>query len=139
MTIKKSDLHRQIIDHFGGDLTGKKITILGWAFKANTNDSRESPAIYISRKLLSLDANLIIYDPKVERDQILKDLEIKNTCNNAEITNNLRDAISKSEAIVILTPWEEISKIKNEKPLFCGHPITSNFFSKTEYTIGKSK
>ena len=64
---QKGRFAQKIIDHFGGDLTGKQIAILGWAFKANTNDSRESPAIAVSEKLFSARANLIIYDPMVSK------------------------------------------------------------------------
>ena len=46
---QKNRFAQKIIDHFGGDLTGKKITILGWAFKANTNDSRESAAFHLQK------------------------------------------------------------------------------------------
>ena len=52
MIIKKIDLLKKIIDDLGGEVKGQKITVLGWAFKANTNDSRESPAIYVTNKLL---------------------------------------------------------------------------------------
>ena len=48
---QKDRFAQKIIDHFGNDLAGKRIIILGWAFKANTNDSRESPAIYVAEKL----------------------------------------------------------------------------------------
>ena len=54
---QKDRFAQKIIDHFGGDLTGKKIAILGWAFKANTNDSRESPAIYVTEKLFKAGSN----------------------------------------------------------------------------------
>ncbi len=45
---QKERFAQKIIDHFEGDLTGKTIALLGWAFKANTNDSRESAAIYVA-------------------------------------------------------------------------------------------
>jgi len=66
---------QKIIDHFGGDLTGKIIAILGWAFKANTNDSRESPAIYIAEKLFKAGAILEIFDPMVSKESIFKDID----------------------------------------------------------------
>ena len=75
MIIKKIVSPKKIIDHFGGDLTGKRIAILGWAFKANTNDSRESPAIYVAEKLYKAGAFLEVYDPKVSIDQIKKDIK----------------------------------------------------------------
>ena len=64
---QKNRFAQKIIDHFDGDLVGKKIAVLGWAFKANTNDSRESPAIYVAEKLLGAGALLKIYDPMVAK------------------------------------------------------------------------
>ena len=49
---QKERFAQKIIDYFGGDLNGKKIAVLGWAFKANTNDSRESPSIKVADILL---------------------------------------------------------------------------------------
>ncbi|MDB3985367.1 nucleotide sugar dehydrogenase, partial [Flavobacteriaceae bacterium] len=72
---QKNRFAQKIIDHFGGDLTGKKIAILGWAFKANTNDSRESPAIYVAEKLFKAGAILEIYDPMVSKESIFSDID----------------------------------------------------------------
>ena len=60
---------------------GKKIVVLGFAFKSNTNDTRESAAIRICKDLLAEGAILYIHDPKVEPDQILKDLSNKGNIN----------------------------------------------------------
>jgi len=64
---QKDRFAKKIIEHFGGNLTGKKIGILGWSFKANTNDSRESAAIKVSEILFNSGATLSIYDPKVQK------------------------------------------------------------------------
>ena len=56
--------------NFFGTITQKKIGILGFAFKADTNDTRESSAIQISIDLLNEGANLVIYDPKVRKNQV---------------------------------------------------------------------
>ena len=58
-------------------VAGKKIAFLGWAFKKDTNDTRESAAIYVADLLLDEMANLHVYDPKVNREQISRDLEIE--------------------------------------------------------------
>ena len=58
-----------IVNKLFGTLTGKKIVILGFSFKANTNDTRESPAIAIAKDLLEEEPNLIIHDPKVDKNQ----------------------------------------------------------------------
>ena len=72
---QKDRFAQKIIDHFGGDLTGKRIVILGWAFKANTNDSRESAAIYVAEKLFKAGATLEIYDPMVSKESIFSDID----------------------------------------------------------------
>ena len=56
-----------IVEKLFGTITGKKIAILGFSFKANTNDIRESPAITISKELMLEGCHLSIYDPKVNR------------------------------------------------------------------------
>ena len=53
----------------------KNILILGWSFKPNTNDSRESPAIYVARNLFRERASLAIFDPQVSRSKIVNDIE----------------------------------------------------------------
>ena len=121
---QKDRFAQKIIDTFGGDLTGKKITLLGWAFKANTNDSRETPAIAVSEKLFSAGANIVIYDPMVTARTIWYD--IKNYWKNTQeesvlksrifILNSLDPFKVDTNAFVILTEWEEfkyLSKINN--------------------------
>ena len=60
---QKNRFAQKIIDGFRGNIKDKTITILGWAFKANTNDSRESAAIYVTNNLLEAGAIVKIYDP----------------------------------------------------------------------------
>ena len=116
---QKERFAQKIIDHFGGDLTGKKITVLGWAFKANTNDSRESAAIYVSEFLYEAGADLIIYDPMVLYSRIQDDL--KNYWKNYKIINDDRIKIIKNfpnsfyDAVLILTEWDMFKKIEWDK------------------------
>ena len=77
---QKDRFAQKIIDYFGGDLTGKKIGIFGWAFKANTNDSRESPAIFVTEKLFRAGATLQIYDPMVTKESIFRDIDFCFCC-----------------------------------------------------------
>ena len=109
---QKDRFAKKIIDHFGGDLTRKKIVILGWAFKANTNDSRESPAIYVAEKLFNAGASLEIYDPMVKEETILKDIYLKWNTNKTNIEEKIlltknKPSFNKKNAVVILTEWEE--------------------------------
>ena len=118
-------LSKLISNKLFGTLSGKKICILGFAFKANTNDTRESAAITICKDLLEEGAFLSINDPKVSRKQIESDLKSKslNNLNYAEISDffnyegqwafeeDINNASEKSDAIVVLTEWEEYLKI----------------------------
>jgi UDPglucose 6-dehydrogenase len=62
---QKTRFAGKIVERLFNTITDKNIAMLGFAFKKNTGDTRESPAIYISKYLLEEGANLHIYDPKV--------------------------------------------------------------------------
>ena len=72
---QKNRFAQKIISCFEGNLSRKKIAILGWSFKEQTNDSRESPSIYICKKLLEKDAELYIHDPIINFEKIIDDLK----------------------------------------------------------------
>ena len=109
---------KTIVEKLFGTVSDKKIAILGFAFKANTNDTRESPSISICHDLLEEGAKLFIHDPKVKSDQInfILNESITNCANRVEGTweysLNIDNAINDAHAIIILTEWEEYSKIK---------------------------
>ncbi len=110
-----------IVKKLFGTVTCKKICILGFAFKANTNDTRESASINICNDLLEEGAMLCIHDPKVDAIQIEKDLNKKENHKilNAEIpqegqwckVKDINLASEGADAIVVLTEWEEYSQI----------------------------
>ena len=108
-----------IVEKFFGTVSDKKIVILGFAFKANTNDFRESSAIYIAKELLENGANILIHDPQVSYDQINESLEvcIKKVENEKRISfsNNLNEVFHKADAIIILTEWEIYKKLNWQK------------------------
>ncbi len=139
---QKDRFAQKIINHFGGDLTMKRIAVLGWAFKANTNDSRESAAIYVAEKLYNVGATLEIYDPMVSKDAILKDINSywKNTFNNIEerirYKKNLT-ILEEFDAIAILTDWQEFRRFdfKSSK-VFDGRNLLDENKSNVIY-IGK--
>ena len=126
--VKLNDWHQHrisklIVKKLFGTLSEKKICILGFSFKANTNDTRESSAINICKDLLDEGAILNIHDPKVSPNQIAKDLglnQINNLNNTDQIDNNgkwqffnsIEEAASGVHAILVLTEWEEYSKIQ---------------------------
>ena len=102
-------------------VSGKKIALLGWAFKKDTNDTRESAAIYVADYLLNEQAELVIYDPKVNKEQILADLDYLGTRseeeNRANITvvNSAMDAANNAHAIAIMTEWDEFKALDWKK------------------------
>ena len=110
---------QKIIDAFGGKLNGKIITILGWAFKPNTNDSRESPSIYVAKKLFDSGAYLNIYDPMVPSEKIFSDIKDywKINPNNNDLNKRLKilsgtlNNLKDSNAIAVITNWDEFKNI----------------------------
>ena len=120
---QKNRISQIIIEKMFGNLNNKKIAILGFAFKNATNDTRESPSIQIAKHLLAEGAQLIIHDPKVNISAIQRDLEnyqyIPNYQNYDDENNlgtwtfckTIDEAFIDTCAVVILTDWEEYSKI----------------------------
>ena len=123
---------QKIIDHFGGDLTGKKIGVLGWAFKANTNDSRESSSIYVSELLFKAGAELEIYDPKVAKKTILNDLKYYWKEDVSELLDRIKiydrpPNFDDFDAIAILTEWGEFKNLEIDlQKVFDGRRILKN-------------
>ena len=105
-------ISKLIIKKLFGSLSGKKIGILGFAFKANTNDTRESSAIQICKDLLEEGALLTIHDPKVEKDKIAKDLpEESFDPNTWDVHDSVEKTLINTHAAVILTEWREYSNL----------------------------
>lgn len=111
---QKKRFSEKIFNHFKGELNGKKIAILGWAFKANTNDSRESASIDIAKYLLRNGVFLKIFDSIVNKEAIIKDLDsfYIDKKDSIEINKKLDNIIKESEAILILTQDKLFTKIK---------------------------
>jgi UDPglucose 6-dehydrogenase len=102
-----------IVKDLYNTVSGKKIAFLGWAFKKDTNDTRESAAIYVADELLNEQAKIRVYDPKVKETQILGDLDYLATRkpeSNREYVKVFEDpyrACENAHAIAILTEWDE--------------------------------
>ena len=113
---QKNRISKIIISKLFGNLFNKRLAILGFAFKANTNDTRESPAISICKDLLLEGAFLSIYDPQVEINQIQNDL-FKNGDDNSKVcvASTIQESVGHADAIIILTEWEEFKKINWDK------------------------
>lgn len=145
---QKDRFTQKIIDYLNKDLTGKQIAILGWAFKANTNDSRESASIYVTKKLLEANIRISIYDPMVGKNQIIKDIKnqliksgfrleiVKKMLNNLTIYKSIEQAINNVSVIAVLTEWNEFKKfnwdeLPNSYEIFDGR----NFLNSVNFKI----
>ena len=110
---QKRRFAKNIIKTLYNTVSGKKIAFLGWAFKKDTNDTRESAAIYVADDLLSEQATVVVYDPKVGEEQIQFDLnylESRSEIDNAkgvQVAINAYDACNNAHAIAVLTEWDE--------------------------------
>ena len=114
-----------VIKKLFGTVSGKKICILGFSFKANTNDTRESAAINICNDLLEEGAVLFIHDPKVKAKQIeidlgrkenkyikkSKDINYSNFDGNWCSTQNILPDCEGADAVIVLTEWYEYSEL----------------------------
>ena len=108
-----------IISKLFGTISGKKISILGFAFKANTNDTRESPAIKVCKGLLEEGCLINIYDPKVSPKQVEIDLgfpAFSDKANNSnecgwEYSESIIDSAKNADAIIVLTEWSEFKNL----------------------------
>lgn len=152
---QKTRFAEKIIQTMYNTVNGKKIAFLGWAFKKDTNDTRESAAIYVADHLLDEESNIVVYDPKVSAEQIYKDLDYLGTRSPEEnrrllkVVNDPLKALDDAHAIAILTEWDEfkgydwkIIKDRMKRPsfIFDGRCILDSAMMKSlnfsYYTIG---
>lgn len=118
---QKRRFAKNIISTLYNTVSGKKIAFLGWAFKKDTNDTRESAAIYVADDLLSEQAHLSVYDPKVREEQVLADLNYLETRSESENKNgiiveeNPYEACKGAHAIAVLTEWDEFKEYDWQK------------------------
>lgn len=105
---QKSRFAKNIVKTLYNTVSGKKIAMLGWAFKKDTNDTRESAAIDVAKDLVNEEAKISIYDPKVETNQIKMDLGASFDYVAVEV--NPYEACQDAHAIAILTEWDEFKE-----------------------------
>ncbi|THH12855.1 hypothetical protein EW146_g7300 [Bondarzewia mesenterica] len=115
---QKRRFSKTVVDTLFNTITGKRIAVLGFAFKADTGDTRESPAISLVRDFLSEKARVTIYDPQVEAAQIwmdlaeaIPDVPIEKIKEQVTLASTALDASKNSEAVVIATEWKEFCEI----------------------------
>jgi len=118
---QKERFSDNIIKTLYNTVNGKNIAFLGWAFKKDTNDTRESAAIYVANHLLDEEAFITVYDPKVTAEQIYKDLDYLGTRTPEEnrrlvkVVQDPYEACKQSHAIAVLTEWDEFKTYDWEK------------------------
>ena len=102
----------RIVKNMFNTISGKRIAVFGFAFKADTGDTRESPAIYISRLLLNEQANLAIYDPKALDNA---KIDLADVAADIEFTSDPYEAVRGAHAIALITDWKEFADYDYEK------------------------
>jgi UDPglucose 6-dehydrogenase len=118
---QKQRFSDNIVQTLYNTVSGKKITFLGWAFKKDTNDTRESAAIKVADNLLNEQAEIVVYDPKVSEERIYADLDYLKTRPTEEnkrllsVVKEPYSACKDSHGIAILTEWEEFTTYNWEK------------------------
>ena len=154
---QKNRFSKKVIEHFNNNLRNISISILGWSFKKNTNDSRESASIYVCRDLLLSEAQVHIYDPMVSNERIISDLkglfsvqgigksEIQKLISNVYVYDNIYNSILNSNAILILTEWDEFKsfdwkeffdKSKSNSLIFDARNIIDKSITQKIYSLG---
>lgn len=110
---QKRRFSKNIVKTLYNTVADKKIAFLGWAFKKDTNDTRESAAIYVADDLVNEQAKIAVFDPKVEANQVQIDLNYLET-RSSELNekyvksfDNPYDTCYGAHAIAVLTEWDE--------------------------------
>lgn len=112
---QKERFAANIVKNLYNTVSGKKLTFLGWAFKKDTNDTRESAAIYVADALLNEQAQIRVYDPKVGADQVYSDLNYLGTRKAEEnqkavtVCTDPYECCKDAHAIAVLTEWDEFA------------------------------
>jgi UDPglucose 6-dehydrogenase len=140
---QKEVLSAKILNHFKGNIKGKRFAFWGLSFKPNTDDMREAPSLVIIRKLLGEGAGIIAYDP------VAMDESKRKIGNIIEYAKDQYDALVDADALVLVTEWNEfrtlnykvIEKLMKQKIIFDGRnlyePSEMEEFGFTYYSIGR--
>jgi UDPglucose 6-dehydrogenase len=109
---QKSRFTRQIVRTLFNTVSGKRIAVLGFAFKKDTNDTRESAAIQVVRELLEENATVVVYDPKVPADEIRRDvLGPAGDDPRLVVASSAEEAADGAHALAVLTEWDEFRSL----------------------------
>ena len=100
-------MYKKISDHFSGDLKGKTFAFWGVAFKANTDDVREAPAIYMSKALVQAGSRVRFYDPEASKNfsELMESYPV--TEGKLELVDDMYACIKDCDGLVTMTEWRE--------------------------------
>lgn len=109
---QKKRFASKIVDSLFNTVADKRIAVLGFAFKKDTNDTRESAAISVVRDLLAEQANVVVYDPKVPAAEIVADTLGKGNSNpRLSVAQSALEACKGAHAVAVVTEWDEFKKL----------------------------
>lgn len=122
---QKLRIAQKVVSHFGEDLSGKRFAVWGLAFKPETDDMREAPAIYIIQELVKRGASVTAFDPKAmkeAKEHYLKDMA------GVSYVDQKYEAVHGADALILLTEWktfrspdfEQIKESLKEPVIFDG-------------------
>jgi len=112
---QKSRFSGRIVSDLFNTVSGKHIGILGFAFKKDTNDTRETAAIAVCRDLLAEGAKVHVYDPQVSEEQIRADVLGTGTNPNLIVVKTALEACEGAHAVAVLTEWDEFKDLDFQK------------------------
>lgn len=110
---------RRIVQSMHSTLYNKKLAVLGFAYKKDTGDTRESAAITVVKQLLAENATIHIFDPQVRPEQIISDLHTTTDDARVTVCDSPYDACQDAHAVIILTEWDMFS---NKRPRVPNQP-----------------
>jgi UDPglucose 6-dehydrogenase len=112
---QKSRFSGRIVSDLFNTVSGKHIGILGFAFKKDTNDTRETAAIAICRDLLAEGAKVVVYDPQVSEEQIRAEVLGTGANTNLIVVKTALEACDGAHAVAVLTEWDEFKDLDFQK------------------------
>lgn len=113
---QKQRFSAKIVRSLFNTVADKRIAVLGFAFKKDTNDTRETAAINVVRDLLAEQANVVVYDPKVPAAEVIADVLGKGQSNpRLSVATSAYEACHGAHAVAIVTEWDELKKLDYTK------------------------
>jgi len=140
---QKVFLMPKVLAHFGGDLKGKKIAMWGLAFKPNTDDIREAPALYLIEELFKAGANIVAFDPEAMENVRMAKGDM------LQFADNMYDALENADCLLVATEWSEfrnpnferMENALNSKVIFDGRNVFTtekmDELGYTYYSVGR--